>query len=80
MAICTDNVTIGGREYVRTWSDAGMYIHGGFREGDYPEAVDPADAGRVYVETNIPIPGPGDEEISDSEALAIITGEGGGEQ
>ena len=79
MAICTENLTINGRAYVRTWSDAGMYIHGGFREGDYPEAVDPADAGRVYVETSIPIPGPADEEISDSEALAIITGGEAGE-
>lgn len=79
MAICTDNITINGRIYVRTWSDEGVYIHGGYPEGNYTEATDPADAGRVYTETSIPIPGPGDEEISDSEALAIITGGEAGE-
>lgn len=77
--IRTETMIINNRTYVRTWSDAGVYIHGGYREGDYPEAVDPADAGRVYVETTIPIPGPADAEISDSEALAIITGGEAGE-
>lgn len=40
---------------IRTYSDAGFYIHGGFPEADYEEAIDPADAGRTYVETDIPI-------------------------
>ena len=32
-----------------------MYIHGGFPEADYTEAYDPAEFGRTYIETNIPI-------------------------
>ena len=44
--------TIGNTIY--TYSDAGMKIHGGFPEEDYEEAYDPADSGRVYVETDIP--------------------------
>lgn len=41
---------------VRTYSDAKVYIHGGFPEADYEEVVDPISAGRTYVETNRPIP------------------------
>ena len=40
---------------VRTYSDQSVYIHGGFPEGDYEVAVDPIDANRSYVETDIPI-------------------------
>lgn len=74
--ITTETITIHGREYVRTRSDAGKMIRGGNPEGLYSEAVDPADAGRAYIETDIPIPvpDPEDEEITDAEALAIITG------
>ena len=56
----------------RTYSDRGMMIHGGFPEGDYEESIDPADANRVFTETDIPIPQ--EEEISDTEALNIIMG------
>lgn len=44
-----------GNGFIRTYSDAGFYIHGGFPEGDYDEAVDPEEYGRTYVETDIPI-------------------------
>ena len=30
---------------IRTWSDRGMKIHGGFPEADYDEAFDPIDSG-----------------------------------
>lgn len=62
---------ITGTNLIKTYSDRGLYIHGGMPESDYEEAIDPADAGRTYVETDRPIDG---DEISDSEALAIITG------
>ena len=60
---------IEGTDLVRTYSDVGMYIHGGFPEADYEESIDPVDMHRTFVETNIPV-----REISDAEALAIITG------
>ena len=60
-----------GNGFVRTYSDAGFYIHGGFPEGDYEEAVDPVELGRTYTETDIPIAT--DDELTDSEALYVIT-------
>ena len=56
---------------IRTYSDRGVMIHGGFPEGDYAEACDPISMGRTYTETEIPIPS---EEVSDTEALNIIMG------
>ena len=69
--IITETITIGDKQYVRTYSDAGMMIHGGMPEGDYDEAVDPAEFGRVYTETDIPIEGESEAE----EIVSILTGE-----
>ena len=41
---------------VKAHSDNGMMIQGGFPEGLYEEAYDPAGLNRTYVETDIPIP------------------------
>lgn len=60
---------------VRSYSDQGVYIHGGFPEADYAEAVDPISAGREYTETEIPIE---EEPLTDTEALNIIMGRGEG--
>lgn len=60
-------------DYIRTYSDQGVYIHGGSPEADYAEAIDPASLGRTYTETDRPIP---DEPIDAEEALRIITGGG----
>ena len=60
-------------DFIRTYSDSGMYIHGGFPEADYAEAIDPASMGRMYTETDRPIE---DEPIDADEALRIITGGG----
>ena len=49
----TEKVTYSGKKYIRTWSDTGMMIE---RDGVlYEEAVDPADSGRTYTETDVPI-------------------------
>lgn len=42
-------------DFVKAYSDAGYYIHGGNPEGDYVVAVDHASAGRIYKETDIKI-------------------------
>lgn len=63
--IKTETITISGKTFIRTYSDAGMMIHGGSPEGDYSEAIDPAELGRTYTETNIPI----DSDPEDAEAL-----------
>lgn len=69
--IKTETLTIGGKQFVRTYSDKGMYIHGGSPEADYSEALDPADLGRTYTETTTPI----EDETSAEDILNILTGE-----
>lgn len=49
--IKTENITIGEKTFIRTYSDSGMMIHGGSPEADYAEALDPAELGRTYTET-----------------------------
>ncbi len=66
--IVQENIT--GTNLVKTFSDRGVLIHGGYPEADYEEAIDPVDAGRTYVETDTYI----GEDLTDAEALAIITG------
>jgi hypothetical protein len=51
--IVTENLTVGGRDFVKTYSDNGMMVE---RDGvRYSEAIDPAEFGRVYTETDEPI-------------------------
>ena len=51
--IKNENLTIGGREFVKTYSDAGYMVE---RDGvRYSEAIDPAEFGRQYTETDEPI-------------------------
>lgn len=58
-------------DFVKAYSDAGYYIHGGDPEGDYVEAVDPASAGRIYKETATKIETT-DETATDGDAEATI--------
>ena len=52
--IKTEQLQINGKAFVRTYSDRGMMIE---REGlVYSEAVDPAELGRTYTETDISVP------------------------
>lgn len=53
----------------RTRSDSGMLIRQDGTDTLYAEAIDPADAGRTYTETDEPIP---DEDVTAEEALEII--------
>lgn len=68
--IIQENVTIGGKAFVKTYSDRGMMIHGGSPEGDYSEAYDPAELGRTYTETDIPIEG----DTTAEEVVDILLG------
>ena len=57
--IKTENLTINGKTFVRTCSDNGYMVE---RDGiRYAEAIDPAEFGRVYTETDEPIDGYTDE-------------------
>ena len=46
--IKTENLTINGEAFIRTYSDSGHYV---VRDGvEYSEAIDPAELGRQYTE------------------------------
>lgn len=49
--IKTEEMTINGKLFIRTYSDSGCYV---VRDGvEYSEAIDPAHMGRTYTEGNI---------------------------
>lgn len=51
--IVRENMEIGGKQFVKTFSNAGNYIE---RDGaKYSEAIDPADIERTYTETDEPV-------------------------
>lgn len=72
--IKTESFFVGEKEFVRTYSDRNMMIHGGVPEGDYTEATDPAELGRTYMETDIPIEEDDSTEADKAEAFDILLG------
>ena len=77
--IVTEQLTINDRQFTKTYSDSGFMVE---RDGaQYSEAIDPAEFGRTYTETDIPIEG---EPISDIEqkaaAFDYLTGRSGGDE
>ena len=67
--IYTETITINGKQFDHTYSDAYFIERDGAR---YSDAVDPLNSGRQYTETDIPLPV---EEGTAEQALNIITGE-----
>lgn len=49
--IVTETLTINGRTFIRTYSDANRMIRQDGTGAIYAEAYDPADSGRTYTET-----------------------------
>lgn len=70
--IKTENLTINGKAFIHTYSDSGMKVHGGSPVSDYDDAVDLAELGLNYVETNIPVDS---VEADAEEIVSILTGE-----
>lgn len=62
--IVQEHITIGGKDFVKTYSDSGFMVHGGAPESDYAEAIDPAELNRQYTETDIPIEAEAEEVVS----------------
>ena len=54
--IKTETITINGRTFVRTYSDANRMIQQDGTGAVYAEAYDPVDSGRTYSETEEEIP------------------------
>ena len=71
MAIVQETYTLNGRQFVRTYSDAGRYVVGGEPYGEYSEANDPAEFGRTYTEGEVMSDEGGNEA---QEILDIILG------
>ena len=67
--IVKENMKIGGRAFVKTYSDANFYIE---RDSSkYTEAIDPADIPREYTETDEPIDS--GEELTVSDTLGMLS-------
>lgn len=65
--IITENVTIDGRQFVKTYSDEGMYIRQEQTGAVYSEAIDVENSAFAYTETDIPIEV---EELTETEQKA----------
>lgn len=69
--IKTENVTINGKEFTRTWSDENRYV---VRDGvEYSEAYDPSEFGRTYTEGEVMEDYSTEDDAK--EIIAILTGE-----
>ena len=61
--IVTEYLIINGKDFVRTYSDAGMQVE---RDGVlYDEAYDPIDSGRIYTESEQTEGDPNEARIDD---------------
>ena len=68
--IVQEHFDVEGRDFVRTYSDAGRFV---VRDGEsYSEACDPAEFGRVYTEGEL-MP-PEDIAAQAEEVLNILMG------
>ena len=67
--IVKENIEIGGRAFVKQYSDQNVYIE---RDGaKYAEAIDPADIPREYTETDEPIETEGEQTEAEQKAAAF---------
>ena len=74
--IVKENIEIGGKAFVKQYSDGGFYIE---RDGEkYSEAIDPEDIPREYIETDEPIETDSEQSEAEQKAAAFdyITGRG----
>lgn len=66
--IKTEPLTINNHALIRTYSDAGFKIRKDGTDEIYDEAIDPADSGRTYTETDESI------EVEPEEIVDILIG------
>lgn len=70
--IITERFAINGRDFIRTYSDAGRYV---VRDSvSYGEANDPAEFGRVYTEGELMPPEEQPDLADKAEAYDILMG------
>ena len=74
--IKTEIIDINGKEFVRTYSDAGYQIRQDNTGAVYDEAIDPSGSGRTYAETDTPVEVfYTDETEAKARAYEILVGE-----
>lgn len=61
-----------GNGLVETYSDKNVMIQGGYPYGLREMSIDPISMGRVFEETDIPIP---EKDVTAEEIVNILTGE-----
>lgn len=70
--IVTEFITVTEKTFIRTFSDSGYMVE---RDGvRYDEAIDPAEFGRVYTETDEPIEHGMNEIEEKAKAYDILVG------
>lgn len=71
--IIQERFTINGRDFIRTYSDAGRYV---VRDGvSYGEANDPAEFGRIYTEGELMPPDEQPDRTEEEQALTRYANE-----
>lgn len=71
--IKTENITINGKVFIRTYSDSGRYV---IRDNiSYSEAIDPIEFNRVYIEGELIADEEEKEEASAAQIVDILLGE-----
>ena len=76
--IVRENIEIGGKAFVKQYSDGGFYIE---RDGaKYSEAIDPADIVREYTETDEPIESETELTVEDTLGMLNEMGVNTGDQ
>ena len=73
MAIIQEHFQVNGRDFIRTYSDAGRYVVGGEPYGEYEEGLDPAEFNRIYTEGEL-IPASDSDLADKAEAYDILMG------
>jgi hypothetical protein len=74
--IITENLTIGGKDFTKKYSDKSVYIENESGQ-QYAEAIDLVDYPHAYTETDIPIEGDtGDDTEQKAAAFDYLTGRG----
>lgn len=73
--IITETQTIEGKQYTYTYSDINHYIRQDGTNAIYANALDPADSGRTYTETDDIIPEEPAPDEDYIQAAKILLGE-----
>lgn len=70
--IITESLIINDKQFTKTYSNSGLMVE---RDGvQYSEAIDPAELGRTYTETDIPIEGePVETDLTVSDTLEMLS-------